>query len=73
MENPLRAWRTEHKVTQTQAAIKIGVSMVTLSLWERGAFQPGDDRWIDIGRVMGENAEDVRYRWSEWVAAMVAA
>lgn len=71
--NPLRVWRTAHGMTQTQAAVKIGVSMATLGLWEQGAFQPGDDRWPEIGRVMGEDGQAVRQRWADWMATMVAA
>lgn len=72
-KNPLRVWRKAHGLTQAQAALRVGVSMTTLALWERGAMQPGPDRWIDIARVTGQTADAARAAWSEWVSQMVAA
>ena len=35
--------RKELKLTQTQLAIKVGVSLVTIQNWERGVTTPSDE------------------------------
>ncbi len=36
----LARWRRRHRLTQVQAAARIGVNVRTLQTWEQGARQP---------------------------------
>lgn len=52
-QNPLKAWRDNHKLSQMQAAKLIGVPPMTLSRWERGDHFPHRKHWHLIEAATG--------------------
>ena len=48
MEN-IKKLRIEKGLTQVQLAVKVGVSLMTVRLWEMGASKPND---INMQRLM---------------------
>jgi transcriptional regulator with XRE-family HTH domain len=47
-EIDLKKLRSDKKMTQVEAANKIGVSIATYRLWEAGAFSPTDANYKKI-------------------------
>jgi transcriptional regulator with XRE-family HTH domain len=52
-QNPLKAWRADHKLSQKLAAERIGVPAMTLSRWERGDHFPHKKYWQSIEDATG--------------------
>lgn len=52
-QNPLKAWRTDRKLSQKQVAKLIGVPPMTLSRWERGDHFPHKKHWPLIEDATG--------------------
>jgi transcriptional regulator with XRE-family HTH domain len=52
-QNPLKAWRTDRKLSQKQVAKLIGVPPMTLSRWERGDHFPHKRHWTLIEDATG--------------------
>jgi transcriptional regulator with XRE-family HTH domain len=59
MTNPLKQWRTEKNLSQSQAAELVGVDVMTLSRWERGAHLPHKSQWQKIEEKTGIKPADL--------------
>lgn len=50
----LKEKRKALKMTQTEMAIAVGVSLTTYQLWERGVSTPNDENMESLKKVLGE-------------------
>lgn len=57
--NPLKAWRSDHKLSQKQLAKLLGVKTMTLSRWERGDNFPRKKHWPTIEDATGIAASEL--------------
>lgn len=64
----LRAWRERLKITQVEAAARLGIDFVTLSKFERGKLRPGLERAVRIA-----DATDGEVPVESWVVAEAKA
>ena len=48
----LKKLRKEKKLTQIEVAKRVGVSMVSYQLWERGVSSPNDENRIKLIKVL---------------------
>lgn len=64
--NPLRAWRRKTGTTARTVAERLGVSGISVMLWEKGAKTPRPENLKAIGRLIG--APDIYRRWTRWQA-----
>ena len=53
MENPLKAWRDERKLSQVELGELLGVDGMTVSRWERGDHLPRKKHWAKIEAETG--------------------
>lgn len=53
MNNPLKIWRDEKKLTQVELGRLLGVDGMTVSRWERGDHLPRKNQWPTIEKVTG--------------------
>ena len=53
MNNPLKTWRDERKLSQDEAGRLVGVDAMTFSRWERGVHLPRKNLWPAIEQVTG--------------------
>ena len=65
---PFFTWRTSPKrrLTQSMAALHIGVTMMTWQLWERGLGRPGRDNMVLLKHKIG--IEDIGEQIEKWMA-----
>lgn len=59
MKISLAAARVNARLTQQEAADRIGVTRTTISNWERGQHTPTSDRLLKISEVYGVPAEQL--------------
>lgn len=60
--NPLRSWRKASGTSIMEAASRLGVSMTTIQLWERGVNVPTDENLQSLQGLIGDDA----MRWADW-------
>lgn len=53
MTHPLKVWRDGLKLSQPEAAERLGVDAMTVSRWERGEHLPRRDQWSVIAITTG--------------------
>jgi transcriptional regulator with XRE-family HTH domain len=53
MDN-LKGLRTEKGLTQIDVAVKVGVSLTSYQLWERGASEPSPENLKKLEEVLGK-------------------
>jgi transcriptional regulator with XRE-family HTH domain len=53
MTHPLKTWRLKHGLTQPEAAVLLGVDVMSVSRWERGEHLPHKRHWPKIEEVTG--------------------
>jgi transcriptional regulator with XRE-family HTH domain len=58
----LKEWRKANKLSQVEAAIRIGCSFSTYRLWEAGAMKPSEENQKKIDAVLGGGADGVGKR-----------
>jgi len=58
-KNPLKVWRSDHKLSQKQLAKMLGVKTMTLSRWERGDNFPRKKHWPTIKEATGIAPSDL--------------
>lgn len=51
MMHPLKSWRQRLELSQSEAAEKLGVDVMTVSRWERGNHLPNKKHWPRIAEV----------------------
>jgi transcriptional regulator with XRE-family HTH domain len=51
--NPLRTWRKANGETLMSAASAVGVSMMTVQLWENGGMRPSDENMAKLAALPG--------------------
>ena len=67
--NPLKAWRVQNNVTQTEAAARVGVGVQAMQRWESGASMPSPASMDEIAQLMGRyEANDMAKLMREWAA-----
>lgn len=59
LDNRIRVFRAEHKMTQAELAEQIGVSRKTISTIEVGRFVPSTVIALKIAKYFGVSVEDV--------------
>lgn len=59
LENRIRVYRAEHRLSQTELADVIGVSRKTISTIEVGRFVPSTVIALKIARHFGVPVEDI--------------
>ena len=59
LDNRIRVFRAEHRMSQAELAEKIGVSRKTISTIEVGRFVPSTVIALKIARYFGVSVEDV--------------
>lgn len=64
--NPIRKARKKHDLTLTQAASIIGVSLLSLNLWEQGNAQPKPENLNRAARALKIAPEEMEAQWKEW-------
>lgn len=64
--NPLKQWRAENGITQTDAAAMIGVGVQAVQRWESGASMPSAGCLGEIAAIMGAEPDELSVEWSEW-------
>ena len=52
MVNKLKQARLDHKMTQMDVANKVGVSLFTYVLWERGGCKPNPENLAKLLKVL---------------------
>ena len=57
MQLTLKAARTNAKYTQREAAQRIGVTVDTISNWERGLKEPSYQALIDLANLFGKTTD----------------
>lgn len=62
--NPLRTWRARTGTTLFSAAVQLGVSMTSISKWEKGAGQPTPENMAALARLTGDAA--IAEAWAAW-------
>ncbi len=55
----IKAWRTKERLSQSEAAGKIGVKQPTVSAWEAGTLLPDAKNIRKIASVIGVSADDL--------------
>ena len=55
----LKSWRAEKDLTQIELAEKVGVTPITVHLWEKGEVKPRVDVAIKVCEILGCSVEDV--------------
>lgn len=67
-ENPLRRWRTDQKpkVSMMDAAAKVGVSMMSVQLWENGGMTPAPENMHRIAEIIGTSVDRLTEAWQGW-------
>jgi len=55
----LRNFRLEHKITQMDMAVKLGISLFTYITWEKGAGKPNEDNQIKLDKLVAEMKDRV--------------
>ena len=63
-QNPLRAWRKANGVSIMEAAARLGASMTSVQLWEKGVNVPNDGNFAKIAVLV--RAAGVKRRWADW-------
>jgi transcriptional regulator with XRE-family HTH domain len=53
MNNPLKKWRDDRKLSQVELGDLIGVDGMTISRWERGDHLPRKRHWLKIEEATG--------------------
>ena len=56
----LKEARKRAGLTQTGVAVKVGVTLTTYQLWERGAMKPTEDNRKKLFKVLGITEEEAR-------------
>lgn len=66
--NPLRIWRESFDKTiyHAKVAVIIGVSTMSIQLWESGGTCPTLDNMEKIGKLLGQSGEKVGKDWQKW-------
>ena len=59
LDNRIRAYRTEHRLSQAELAEAIGVSRKTISTIEVGRFVPSTVIALKIAKHFGVSVEDI--------------
>lgn len=59
LDNRIRVFRAEHRMSQAELAERIGVSRKTISTIEVGRFVPSTVIALKIARYFGVSVEDV--------------
>ena len=54
-EMDLRKLRDEHKMTQSEVARKVGVSLMSYQLWERGVMNPSEQNKEKLEKLFKVN------------------
>lgn len=70
LRNPLKAWRVQNRVTQTEAAAMVGVGVQAMQRWESGASMPSPENMDQIAIMMDRyEANDLSalmHEWADW-------
>lgn len=48
----IKQWRKENKITQATLAKAVGVSMMTVQLWERAVTSPSEENAVKLENAM---------------------
>ena len=48
----LRNFRLEHKITQMDMAVKLGISLFTYITWEKGAGKPNPNNQVKLDSLI---------------------
>lgn len=68
--HPLKRWREDSGLTQTEAGKLLGTSHVCISRWETGVFVPQRRHWRKIEEVTGVTSSDlIAHCWQEMESA----
>lgn len=59
LRNNLKAYRTQHKLTQAELAAMIGVSRKTINTVENGIFVPSVIIALQLARVLNTSVEEL--------------
>lgn len=60
--NPMRVYRTRHKISLNHCAALIGVSRTALTNWEEGASTPTDKNFEVLERII----PGITRAWKDW-------
>lgn len=63
-KNPLRKFRTENNLTQSDVANHIGTSLTTVQFWEQGTNIPDKDNMNKLSKLLNE--PELERRWVSW-------
>ena len=50
----IKELRRENKLTQTDLAVKVGVSLTTVRMWEKGVTKPAEENMKKLLKVLEE-------------------
>lgn len=64
--NPLRIWRRKNDYTLNEVSSCLGVSLMTVQMWESGGFKPDSDNMSKIDILMGAGG-DIENKWNKWI------
>lgn len=68
--NPLKAWRIQNSITQTEAAARVGVGVQAMQRWESGASMPSpanmDAIAIMMNRYEANSLMALMHEWTDW-------
>ena len=56
----IRKLRTELKMTQSELAVKVGVSLTTIQLWEREVSKPKEENLIKLKLALKVDDSNVK-------------
>lgn len=57
--NAIKEIRDKQQITQEYVALKIGVSVATVSRWESGEFLPRADKLKQLSEILGCTIDDL--------------
>lgn len=61
--NPLRVWRRDQGLSVSQVASILGVTIMTLGMWEKGITTPNSDNMNNLNELF---ADDLTEAWDQW-------
>lgn len=65
-QNPLRRWRKARGETLMGTAARLGVSMLTVQLWENGGMQPSEENLAKLAALL-QNPK-LSQAWDSWLS-----
>ncbi len=64
--HPLQVYLSVERVTQGDAATKVGVSRHTMGVWLQGTSNPSPEKMAAVADLMGWPLANLQTAWAKW-------